>query len=435
MMSRPPMPGPPVLGQRVALRQGLVLTPGMRTALLVLRMPGAALRDFVGDRVAANPLLHWAEGFAPDGAPARRGEGADLSLLPAAPESPYAGLARQIAQNARSAAERCCFMAILEALDENGRLDADLSELARETGLAQEALEAARRRMLRFDPPGAAARSLAECLRAQLEAQGRDDPPVLALLAHLPALAEGGAKAAASASGLPLAAIPALLARLRALDPFPWRLSDREAPPPFVPDLVAAKGPDGAWDVALGMNLAQSVRLDTPLAGRAASGDRRVATWLSEARWLLCALSRRQRALLAVGRAILDRQRAFLEEGAASLRPLTITALAAELRVSASTVSRIVAGKYIALPAGTAPLRRFFSAAIRTGGGEERASAAARACLEALIRDESGGRPRSDRQLAEAMRQRGFDLSRRTIVKYRRRLGIESSFARKRPGR
>ena len=156
-----------------------------------------------------------------------------------------------------------------------------------------------------------------------------------------------------------------------------------------------------------------------------------VREWMTDARWLLNVVARRRKSLVLLGQKILARQTDFLNRGAESLHPLSMFQIAQDMQVHESTVSRLVADKYISTPDGVL-LRRFFfcrSGASRTGAS----CAAARACLRRVVREEKPDSPLSDSALVEGLEQQGFRVSRRTVVKYRQLMGIRSSFARKGP--
>jgi RNA polymerase sigma-54 factor len=106
-----------------------------------------------------------------------------------------------------------------------------------------------------------------------------------------------------------------------------------------------------------------------------------------------------------------------------------MTDVAAELGVHVSTVSRAVAGKYAQTPWGIFALRSFFQAA---GGADEgTARDDVRAAVQAVFEGEDKGHPLSDDDVVHAMAERGWTLARRTVAKYRKELGIPSSYRRR----
>jgi RNA polymerase sigma-54 factor len=126
----------------------------------------------------------------------------------------------------------------------------------------------------------------------------------------------------------------------------------------------------------------------------------------------LAKLERRWRTLRLIGTYLADRQRGFIQHGPSSMVSLTRAETARAVSLSESMVSRAVAGKFALLPAGRVmPLADFFDCSLRV-----------RAELSRLITDEE--RPLSDSELACLLHRRGYDVARRTVAKYRDRLGI-----------
>lgn len=137
-----------------------------------------------------------------------------------------------------------------------------------------------------------------------------------------------------------------------------------------------------------------------------------IADHLARARDFVGALARRERTVLRVAESTVHRQAQRVVAGPAAHLPLTRREIAAELTVHESTVSRVVAGKYVLLPTGEiVPFTALFGAA---RGVQE--------CLREVIGQESG--PLSDAALVRALAARGHHLARRTVAKYRRALGI-----------
>ncbi|MEZ6005275.1 MAG: hypothetical protein R3F33_13920 [Planctomycetota bacterium] len=146
---------------------------------------------------------------------------------------------------------------------------------------------------------------------------------------------------------------------------------------------------------------------------------------LEEARALGDAVRQRQATLMRVAQAVFLVQQPFLETGAGALQPLAMQTVAESLGVAVSTISRAVAGKYVDTPHGVWALREFFQG--ETGG---QARGGLRERLQAMVQAEDTREPLSDEALVNALRGEGFDVARRTVAKYRRELGIPSSYRR-----
>ena len=148
---------------------------------------------------------------------------------------------------------------------------------------------------------------------------------------------------------------------------------------------------------------------------------------LRQAKWLLESLERRGSTLRRCAEAVLEAQRPFFAGGTQGLAPMTLSTLAEGLALHPSTVSRAVRGKYLQCRQGTYPLRYFFS--LPVSGGVSRQ--AAKQALLALIREEDRRRPYSDQELCRLLAERGVQVARRTVTKYRLELGVGSSAARR----
>jgi RNA polymerase sigma-54 factor len=156
-----------------------------------------------------------------------------------------------------------------------------------------------------------------------------------------------------------------------------------------------------------------------------------IKTNLGNAQWLLDAVNQRRGTLLRVVGKVVEHQREFFDFGPQALRPLPMTQVADELGIHVATVSRAVAEKHLATPRGVMPLRRFFSGGIQTGAGEEMAWDAVKESLRELIDGEDKRKPMSDDALSAALKERGMDIARRTVAKYRDQLGIQPARLRK----
>ncbi len=329
---------------------------------------------------------------------------------------------------------------LLEALDPNGwlaqsdeQLLAEALALGLDGGAAQ--LGAARERLRNLDPRGLGARGPLEAMLFQLEDDDPDRDGISALLfTHLDDLARNKLPQVARAMGIEIPELERLVSRLGTLNPRPAAELSGELSPAIVPDIeVERRGQ--AFEVTLNGNSTPVVTIDPSI--EAMSKDRASPTpvrrylrdKLERARSVLEALEMRRATLGRIGAKLFEHQSAFLEQGPGHLVPLRMTDLAQELGIHVSTVSRAVAGKHAQTPWGILPLRHFFQAA---SGGEERAREDVRELVRGEFAAENSATPLSDDDVVARMRERGFDLARRTVAKYRQELDIPSSYRRRR---
>ena len=164
--------------------------------------------------------------------------------------------------------------------------------------------------------------------------------------------------------------------------------------------------------------------------------DKASKAWLSEcltsANWLVKALDQRARTIVKVVSEIVKRQLGVLERGVSGLKPLTLREVGEAIEMHESTVSRVTSNKYVLCDRGLFELKYFFSSGVGSSNedGEGAAAGAVKAAIGELIAKER--EILSDDTLVELLKERGFDLARRTVAKYREAMGNGSSIQRRR---
>lgn len=473
------------------LGQHVTMTPQLRQAIRLLQLSGMELEAEIDLALQSNPMLERAEdidrrpnetngaGQTPEPSQAgdtqspeqRESEPAQVELAEPEPawEAPSQGGRRgeehdpadyltaeddlhdhllwQLHLSAHSERDRRIGAMLIEAIDEDGYLRADLEEIR--AALRPE-IEAGADEMLavlcaiqHFEPAGVGARSLCECLSAQLALLPAGTPALdlaktlAADQAQLEALARWGAARLAQRLARPAAELDAAVALLRSLDPRPGaRFSTRE--PEYVrPDCVCWRE-RGVWLVALARGAQPRLEVSQHYRSLIASVCREDAAYLrghlQEARWLLRSLDTRAQTLLKVARCIVRQQSAFLEHGPEAMRPLTLREVAAEVELHESTVSRASARKYLLTPRGTFEFKHFFSSGVVSESGGTTSATAIQAMLKRLIEGENPRQPLSDARLALELKAAGVAVARRTVAKYREAMNIPASNERQRLG-
>ena len=153
---------------------------------------------------------------------------------------------------------------------------------------------------------------------------------------------------------------------------------------------------------------------------------------MQEARWFLKSLQSRSDTLLRVGKAIVDRQRLFLEYGDEGMKPMVLRDIAEELDMHESTISRVTTQKYMHTPRGVFEFKFFFSSHVSTVDGGECSATAIRAMVKKLIENENPRKPMSDNKISAFLVKEGINVARRTVAKYREAMSIPPSNERKR---
>ncbi len=319
-----------------------------------------------------------------------------------------------------------------------GRLTAEPAAIASALGIALERVEAVRRKMMRFDPVGLFARSLAECLSVQQAERNRLDPAMVALLANLDLLATRDMKRLMAVCEVDAADLADMIAEIRALDPKPGTRFEADPVIAVIPDVLMRAGPEGEWVLELNPETMPRVLVNhsfyTRVVARAGKTDRGfIQEQLQTANWLVKSLHQRAQTILKVAAEIVRQQEAFFRLGVGHLRPIILRDIAAAVEMHESTVSRVTSNKYLATPRGVFELKYFFTTAINAvNGGDAHSSEAVRSRIRALVGIETVEAILSDDALVRALRTEGVDIARRTVAKYRDALHIPSSVRRKR---
>jgi len=332
---------------------------------------------------------------------------------------------------------------LIDALNTDGYLgegiDAVLAALPPHLKATAEEVEAVRRQLQRFDPAGVASIDLPDCLRAQLEQFDPSTPfrdLALRIVEHeLELLARNDMPKLARRLHATEEETTGAAILIRSLDPRPGAAMDTTPVEYVAPDVYARK--DGTrWRVLLNPDSQPKLSLNQHYCSLIAQARSDDASWmrgqLQEARWLIKSLESRAETLLKVADAIVRRQSAFLDYGPEAMQPLVLREVAEEVGMHESTISRVTTRKYIHTPRGTYELKYFFSSGVSTEDGGSASATAIQAMLRKLVDNEDPRKPLSDQALAEELHNKGIQVARRTVAKYREILRIPSSSERQR---
>jgi len=488
------------LGPRLEFRQSqsLVMTPQLRQAIKLLQFSNLEVAAFVEEELERNPLLEHderpdlvGERPSPD-QPDRPAENADSADLVSAVTMPDAGegpldhefdgyeamgpadgitmpsslagsggaqnfeaddrgledlletrtslrehLSAQLRLSFTDRTERLIGAHLIALLEPSGRLSTDPAVIAQAMGADLALVEMVRARMMAFDPVGMFARSLTECLAAQLRERNRLDPCMAALLENLDTLGRRDFKRLMVLCQVDADDLHEMIAEIRALDPKPGANWDIASLQPVIPDVLMRAAPGGDWLLELNPDTMPRVLVNEAFYARVSKhAERETKTFLAErlatANWLVKSLHQRATTILKVAAEIVRRQDGFFRHGVSHLRPLILRDIADAVQLHESTVSRVTANKYIATPRGIFELKYFFTTAIAGSGGESHSAEAVRHRIRAMVGAEAPDDVLSDDAIVATLRKEGVDIARRTVAKYREALRIPSSVQRKR---
>lgn len=153
---------------------------------------------------------------------------------------------------------------------------------------------------------------------------------------------------------------------------------------------------------------------------------------LDGAKWFIDAIKQRQNTLLFTMNAIMNYQKNyFLSGDETQLRPMILRDIAEIVELDVSTISRVANSKYVQTRYGVFALKYFFSESLSTDSGEEVSTREVKKILSEAVEGETKGKPLTDEKLADLLREKGYNIARRTVAKYREQLNIPVARLRK----
>jgi RNA polymerase sigma-54 factor len=327
---------------------------------------------------------------------------------------------------------------IVFSLDEDGRLTETAETIATQLSvpipLAEEAIEVVRD----LEPTGVGARDLRDCLLMQLDHMQFVRPLTRAIVEnHLDDLAMNKLPKIAKESGASIEDIKQSWEFLRfSCKPHPGSEFDAGQSASVSPDVVIEEV-DGKFEVKSQRGSLPDLAISPVYRNllQEARNDPKVYDYLRRkieaAKWFIEAVHQRQNTIERVATEVVRRQEGFLRHGVQKLKPMKMQDIADTVGVHISTISRATSGKYIQTPQGIFDMKRFFSSGTMSDDGAMISQQAVKDTLRQIVDAEDKDSPFSDDQLVEALGESGVHIARRTVTKYRKALGIESSSRRR----
>ncbi len=330
---------------------------------------------------------------------------------------------------------------LVGSLDDKGYLSCTVEEAAYELEVEPRRVRRVLEVLQGLEPIGVGARSLRECLLIQiayLERLGIEQPHAREIVdGHLMELGERKFSKIAQELRISTDAVAAVWEFVKTkLNPHPahgfsaTNDRDRDTRSMYIlPDVIINRKEDGSFEIDVVESKRFFLRINpmyAQLGGNMvkdtmaldADDRKHVQQYVSRAKLFIANINQRRQTLYNITRCLVDRQREFLCEGIRHLKPLSRAAIAEELGIHESTVSRATAAKYVMLPTGEViPYSHFFTPSLS---------------IKDVIKEfvEHENRPLTDAEIAEHLRERGIHIARRTVAKYRMQLNILPSSLR-----
>jgi RNA polymerase sigma-54 factor len=345
-------------------------------------------------------------------------------------------------------------MQLIGSIDSDGYIRRELSSIANDLAFSQnimtteEEIEQVLHMIQTFDPAGIAARDLPECLLLQLERREQDETTDLAERIIKETFEEFTKKhyqKIQSKFGVSEEELKKAIDVIIKLNPKPGGSGAGMARVQYIiPDFILTNE-NGQLQLSLNSRNAPDLRISRSYADMFDAYDKSdkkdkklketvafVKQKLDAAKWFIDAIRQRQNTLLRTMEAIIKYQHEFFLEGDESkLRPMILKDIAEEIGMDISTVSRVANSKAVQTEFGIYPLKYFFSEGIATDSGEDASSREVKHILKEIIDKESKRKPLSDEKIEKMLNEKGYNIARRTVAKYREQLNIPVARLRK----
>lgn len=339
---------------------------------------------------------------------------------------------------------------ILGNIDEDGYLRRELENIVDDLAFLQniptneEELEEVLHIIQDLDPPGVGARSLRECLLIQLSIKDRTVPSLRTAYTVIDLYFEEFSKRhydkITAKMNIPENELKAAIDEILKLNPKPGSLygdTYSKTSQHIIPDFILEMNENG-FDLHLNSRNVPELRLSpsynemlqTYVRNKEQKKDMKDAIMfvkqkIDSAKWFIDAIRQRQNTLLLTMNAILSYQEEYFEDGDETrLKPMILKDVAEMTGLDISTVSRVANSKYIQTHFGIFPLKFFFSEGLQTDTGEEVSTREIKRILQDCIENEEKRRPLTDERLTEILQEKGYQIARRTVAKYREQLNI-----------
>ncbi len=346
---------------------------------------------------------------------------------------------------------------ILGNIDDDGYLRRDIINIVDDLAFLQnietteEELEEVLTIIQDLEPAGVGARTLRECLMLQVEKRSRHQKSQDLIYKILDEYFEEFSKRhydkIIARLGITEEELKSAIEEVLKLNPKPGGVySDpfSKSSQPIIPDFILELSEDG-FDLHLNSRNLPELRLSSSYNEmlRSYSRDKNqkkemkdavmfVKQKIDSAKWFIDAIKQRQNTLLLTMNAILEYQKEYFIDGdETQLKPMILKDVAEMTGLDISTVSRVANSKFIQTPFGIIPLKFFFSEGLQTDSGEEVSTREIKRILQDCIENEQKRRPLTDERLTEILQEKGYQIARRTVAKYREQLNIPVARLRK----
>ena len=314
-------------------------------------------------------------------------------------------------------------------------LDAIAENLQVEPGDAERVLKV----IQRFDPIGIGARSLQECLLIQLVDNECSVPLAVEIIRdHFDDFTNKRYEKIEKKLEITLDDIREAIEEITKLNPKPGEGYVLFHQNVIVPDLVVQRDEEGEYHISMNDWNVPHLRINNSykkllLDKKKSSKETRdyIRQSLESARWLINSIHQRRATIQRVMEAIIEKQIDFFDYGPENIKPMILKDIADEIGMDISTISRVTNGKYVQTEHGVFELKYFFSERIKSDAGDDVSNKIIKKFIKEMIDSEDSNKPYNDQKIAEILKEKGFQVARRTVAKYREQMMIPVSRLRR----
>lgn len=449
------------MDMRIEMRQKLALNQDMLLSAQILQMNALELREYLQEQAMENPVIDLEESGEDEDSQKQRekalewlestdeqnrvyvqqdADGAQRDIWnlvgDGQEENLQEYLSAQLLVMKLGREEKRILKYLIETLDEGGYLRLGVEDISSLYGISLEAAQHLLSLLQSLEPAGVGARDLRECLLLQLDRYPGQEPLARVIAdRYLELLAGNQLPRLAKKCKVSMEELDHAIGVIRSLDPRPGSGFGKQTAAAYIaPDATVVKF-KGYYEVLLNDSLLPRVSLNGYYQEMLRSGqDQETREYLlgksRQARWVQECIQQRNHTLLRVVKAIIREQEQFFDTGK-GLKPLEMRKLAGELGLHESIISRAVREKYLQCTWGIYPLRYFFPAPAVSGQESTLSFAEVGRKIKELIGQEDKRHPLSDQKIMEGLAGENIAISRRTIAKYRGKLGIPDAARRR----
>jgi RNA polymerase sigma-54 factor len=345
---------------------------------------------------------------------------------------------------------------LINSIEEDGYLRRELRSIVNDLAFneniatSEDHLEKLLIKIQNFDPAGIAARDLQECLLLQLYKKDYGDNPAITLAEtiineQMEAFSKKHYDKIKRSLKIDDEQLKSAIQEIVKLNPKPGETGVANTKTQYIVPDFTVKNNEGVLEVSLNSRNAPDLKISAAYSETLKAYDssptkaqslkdavQYIKQKLDGAKWFIDSVKQRQNTLMSTMEAIVHRQKDFFAEGDETcLRPMILKDIANQVGLDISTISRVANSKYVETDFGIFPLKYFFSEGIVNDDGEEVSNREIKKILSNAIEAEEKKKPLTDEALMELLKEKGYNIARRTVAKYREQLNIPVARLRK----